>query len=298
MPLAVTGVTIYLFMMGWAIARGEVQNSLSTTLAKAFKISLITSVALVGGAYQSIVIDFINGIEGIFIQAIGGTAVVNGTPTIGLLIDTSVVPVKGLAAKLFTDANDGWFPNMTLIFCGVIAILAQILITIASLIPLLVAKVSVAILLALGPAFVLLALWPATVRFTEAWLAATLAAVMTVVVIAAVVGFMPAFVKYYAGQIINNYGTTNPVADVTGLLIVALVLAWIAWRAAEFGSQLIGGPTLGNPMGSVIQTLMLRNMGRNKGGGAAPSKSGGGTIAPNGGTPLAQSNVLRPATKP
>ena len=290
-PIAVTGVTIYIFMMGWAIARGEVQNSMSSTIGKAFKISVICAIALGGGTYQSVVIEFINGIEGIFVAAIGGTNVATGSGAVGTLIDNSIIPVKSLAGKLFTDANNGWIPNITLIVCGIIAVLAQILITIASLIPLLVAKVSVALLLAVGPAFVLLALFPATVRFTEAWLAATLAAVMTVIVIAAVVGFMPRFIAHYAGKMLTNYGTTNPIYDITALFIVALVLAWIAWRASEFGAQIIGGPTLGNPMGSLMQTLMMRFLGNRKPPPPPPPPpggGGGGSMAGNPGTPLAQ----------
>ena len=290
-PIAVTGVTIYIFMMGWAIARGEVQNSMSSTIGKAFKISVICAIALGGGTYQSVVIEFINGIEGIFVAAIGGTNVQTGSGMVGQLIDNSIIPVKSLAGKLFTDANNGWIPNITLIVCGIIAVLAQILITIASLIPLLVAKVSVALLLAVGPAFVLLALFPATVRFTEAWLAATLAAVMTVIVIAAVVGFMPRFIAHYAGKMLTNYGTTNPIYDITALFIVALVLAWIAWRASEFGAQIIGGPTLGNPMGSLMQTLMMRFLGNRKPPPPPPPPpggGGGGSMAGNPGTPLAQ----------
>ena len=288
-PIAVTGVTIYIFMMGWAIARGEVQNSMSSTIGKAFKISVICAIALGGGTYQSVVIEFINGIEGIFVAAIGGTNVQTGSGMVGQLIDNSIFPVKTLAGKLFTDANNGWIPNITLIVCGIIAVLAQILITIASLIPLLVAKVSVALLLAVGPAFVLLALFPATVRFTEAWLAATLAAVMAVIVIAAVVGFMPAFINYYANRILTNYGAANPVSDTTGLLVVALVLAYIAWRASEFGAQIIGGPTLGNPMGSLVQTLMMRYFGNKRPPPPPPPPpGGGGSMAGNPGTPLAQ----------
>ena len=67
-PLALTGATIYVFMIGWAVARGDMQNSLNSIVWKFFRIALIAAVALGGGAYQAVVIDFIQGIESIFQQ--------------------------------------------------------------------------------------------------------------------------------------------------------------------------------------------------------------------------------------
>ena len=287
-PVAITGVTIYLFILGWAIARGEVQSPMSTLVWKVFKIALIVGIALVGGVYQSVVIDFIDGIEGVFTNAIGGS------PTIGLLIDTSIVPMETLTGLLWTRANAPMvFPDFGLVCIAVLCTLGQVLITVASLIPLLVAKVTVALLLAIGPVFVLLALWPATQRFTESWLAATLSAVFTVVVIAAVVGFLPAYINYYANQVLVNLATVNLMQSLISLVIVIFVLAWIAWKASEFGAQIVGGGSMGNPAQSVAQTIMNRfAFGRNGGAQRQPPPPIQNTIAPSGGTPLAQQNVI------
>jgi type IV secretion system protein VirB6 len=258
MPIALTGVTIYLIVIGWAIARGEVQNSISTLTWKVFKIGLIGAIALGGGAYQASVIDGISGIEGVFTNAMGGK------PGIGELIDDSILPMQAITGELFKRANASLIPNVSLWTAGILCTFGQVLVTIASLIPLLVAKVMVALLLAIGPVFVLLALWPATQRFTEAWLTATLSSVMTVAVIAAVVGFLPRFMNAYAARLLSDIRTTNVLQDVIGLLIVIVVLAWIAWKASEFGASIVGGASMGNPAQTIVQTLLNRLAFRQK----------------------------------
>lgn len=286
-PIALTGVTIYLFIIGWAIARGEVHNSLNTLVWKVFKIALVSSIALGALAYQQYAIDFFSGIEGIFTNAMGGS------PNIGALIDTSIVPMETITGQLYQKANASFFPDFRLLTAAVLCTFGQVLITIAALIPLLVAKVTIALLLAVGPAFVLLALWPATQRFTEAWLTATLAATMTVVVIAVVVAFLPAYIQYYANQVLNNINNTNIMQDVISLVMVIVVLAWIAWKASELAASLVGGSSLGNPAQAISQVIMNRlSFGGRSSSPPSGSRPTQNVISHAGGTRLAQQNVI------
>lgn len=288
-PVAVTGATIYVFLIGWAIARGELHNPLSTTLWKFFKIAAIGSIALGGGMYQSYVIEFITGIEGVFTNAIGGA------PGIGALIDASIVPMETLTGELYKKANEPFIPNMSLLAAAVLCTFGQVVVTACALIPLLVAKVTVGILLAVGPAFVLMAMWPVTQRFTEAWLSATLASVATVAIVAAVVGFLPSYMQSYATVILGNINNpaNNFLQDVVALVLSILVLAWIAWKSAEMGASLVAGASFGNPA-STLASYVVNRMRPN---GPPPQRGAGGNnrIQQNGGgvgVPLAHQNVI------
>ena len=297
LPIAAAGMSLYFIFMGWAIARGEIQEPLSHLVGKCTRTALICAIALVGGQYQFYVIGFINALEGLFTGALGLTTGPGCVATsVGSLIDCSVIPLKALGSRLFADSNLTAWPNFYLLFCAGLISLAQFVVVVFSLIPLLVAKVTLGLLLAIGPPFILLALWPATVRFTEAWLSSALSAVMTTVIIAAVVGFMPAYLNRYSNDVIAHYGATNFLQDVLGLLIVAVVLAWLAWKAAEFGAQVVGGATLGNPAGGLISSYITRWMLRQpppkpaKGGGGSMSGGGGGTHPMT--RRMAQANVM------
>jgi type IV secretion system protein VirB6 len=44
-PVAITGVTIYIMVLGFAVVRGEAHDSLHTILWKLFRISMIAGIA-------------------------------------------------------------------------------------------------------------------------------------------------------------------------------------------------------------------------------------------------------------
>ena len=292
-PVALVGLTIYVALLGYAVARGEVNDSVGTLGGKFIKIALIVTISLVGGSYQSYVMEGINGIEGFFTTALGGAS------NVGELIDNSLGTMEDITGQLFTSAMQPMFPDMRLVLAAVLCSIGQVLITAAALIPLLIAKVTVGLLLAIGPAFVMCALWPATARFTEAWLSTTLAAVMTVVVVAAVVGFLPLYIKVYADQVLANLGTANVLQDVISLFIVILVLVWMAWKSSELGAQVIGGGSLGNPASTIVQSVLnrfafARLANKSGGGGKTPAGSPNTISAGRGGsgTPRAQQQVI------
>jgi type IV secretion system protein VirB6 len=284
-PVALGGITIYLIIIGYAIARGEVTNSLPTIVWKCVRMTIICTIALGGGAYQQYVVDAANGIEGIFNQALGGQQ------SIGATIDASMVPLYTLTDKLYVQANATLIPNGALLIAAVLCTFGQALVTLASLVPLLVAKVTLALLLAIGPVFVMLALWPATQRFTEAWVTAIVTAILTNVIVAAVVVFLPTFIGHYAQQVLNDIGTTNVLQGSIGLVIATLVLAWIAWRAADLAAQLAGGASLGNPVGAIAHEVLRRAF--EPGTSPEPSRPRENSISPGPGyTPIAHRHVL------
>jgi type IV secretion system protein VirB6 len=304
-PIAVAGMTIYFIFMGWAIARGEIQEPLSHIIKTCIKTALICAVALGGGTYQSYVINFISAIESVFTGAIGVATGGGAYTSVGQLIDGSGVTLAKIVARLFSEATKDFWPNLYLLVCACICVVGQVLIVVLSLIPLLVAKVTLALLMAIGPAFVLLALWPATVRFTEAWLSAALSAVMTAVVVAAVVGFMPALTGVLTGNVWTSLlaGVTNVMADVLKIFVSIVVLSWIAWKSAEFGAQVVGGATLGNPAGGLVTSYITRWMLRRADNPPQPTPSGGGSLSGKGGgvhpiaRAMAQSNVMTQIAK-
>lgn len=269
-PVATTGITIYIMLMGFAVLRGAVHDTINTLVWKAFRIGFIAAIALGGGVYQSYVINGTTSLEGGFAQAItSGQG--QSASSVGQELDQDIVPLNTLTDKLYAQANQGWFPDPHLLAAAVLCTLGQIIVYIAALAPLLVAKVTVALMLAIGPAFILTAIWPATQRFAEAWLAATLTAELTIVVIEFVVNFLPALLNAYANQVLNNIGSANILTDTIGLFITAIVLAWIAWTSGELGARLANGASFGNPASTVARYAVERLAFRR--GGGTPSQS-------------------------
>lgn len=256
-PIAVTGITIYFTLMGFAVLRGAVQDTINTLAWKVLRVALIASLALGGGVYQSYVINGMNSLEGAFAQAMT-TNQAQQASSLGQLLDQDVVPLNTLTDKLYAKANQGMFPDPSLLAAAVMCTLGQLVLYGAFLLPVLVAKVSIAIFLAIGPAFILLAMWPATQRFTEAWLAAVLTAELTLVIAEVIANMLPQVLNLYATQVLGNLGSTNFMTDAIGLLGTIFALAWIAWNVEALAARLAGGASLGNPAGMLSRYVVER----------------------------------------
>lgn len=293
LPLALTGVTIYLITMGWAIMRGEAQDSFHTFLWKSFKIVMIVGVALSAGEYQGSVVDGIQGIQGAFVQAFGNVT------TIGGLIDNLAQPFEELGQTLWSEATTGFWPNFSLLGAAAIVALAQAFLFIVGLGMYLLAKVALALVMAVGPAFIFCAMFPATQRFTESWLGQALSFVLLNVLIGASIAMLTSFASQFAAHIQANFGTTAIIKDTIALLMVSGALGVVMLNLSTIASALSGGASIsgiGREIGRKAMEMLNRDKPdkpNNSGGGQINQSSGGNNAAGGGGSqPLYQRNVL------
>lgn len=270
-PIAITGVTIYVIIIGWAIMRGDAQDPFHTALWKFFKITFIGALALGGAQYQSAIVDGITGIQGALISSFGPASSVGG------LIDAMSLPYEDLYSTLMSEATTGVVPNLSLFLAGVIVALAQCVLLVIGLGMYLLAKVALALVLAVGPAFILCAMFPATQRFTESWLGQALAFVMLNVLIAASISMLTSFASQFAEHIKANVGTTSIMKDVVALLMVSGALGVVMLNLPTIATALTGGASISG-VGREIGRAVMDRLGRKKDPKPQPE---GGEIKPN-----------------
>lgn len=257
-PFAIAGITLYFVLMGFAMAHGSVRGSVDSLLWRVFKIAVICTIALNMNNYQGYVIEGIRAIEGAMVQVFLksesnlGIDLKDDQPTakIGKLIDSKVEFIERIARHFYKKATEPDIPDFPLLLAGMISSLCQIIVVSASLIPFLVAKVTLTILLSVGPFFILLAIWPATQRFSEAWLSACLTAVLSLVLVVVIVAILPSYAGYYVKEAFNfrvveiGTGFSAPSNDkdvlikVAELLIVTLVLSWLIYKVVSLAVSL------------------------------------------------------------
>lgn len=266
-PIAVIGTTIYMIMLGFAVMRGEVQLPASYFLKQSMRLILVMALAFGGGSYQTNVVQLLQSIEGIFTDAL-----TPGAASVGQMLDISFVDAFDLGQKLLAqsyETGSSWIPipNLVVFLFGLEVIAVELLIFACGLFPLLAAKIAFAVLMALGPAFVLMALWPATLRFTEAWLSTVLTAVFTIVVVTLCAAFFPTMLAGYVADMNASVGADlkatlasgNSLAkQMFGLAFATAGIGWAAWKSGEMAASLASGATFGNPIQSVASGLINR----------------------------------------
>jgi type IV secretion system protein VirB6 len=241
-PVAVTAVTLYVLWTGFQVMRGDVQEPVTSLVWRWFRVAIITGLTLNRPQYR---------IQEAFASAFGGVLSMGGT------IDQMAAPFTTLMETLFTEASSGLVPQFSLFIAGAICATASIVMAFVAMGLFLVAKVSLALLLAVGPAFIFCAMFPVTQRYAENWLSSSLVAVFTNVLIMAVITFLASLLRNACLHVLNAYSTTSILADVVGLLFLSITAAYVLLHVASLGASLAGGLSLGNPGGDATRSGML-----------------------------------------
>jgi type IV secretion system protein VirB6 len=249
-PIALTAVTIYVLMMGYAIMRGESNDALHTFLWKSFKIAFISGIALSAGEFQGTIIQFVQGIQEGMTQAMGGVT------SIGQLVDNMATPYYDLGQKLLSEATVDMWPNLSLLAAAGLVAIAQACLFVVGLGLYLLSKVALALVLAVGPAFILCAMFPPTQKYTESWIGQALNFALLSVLVAASIAMLTDFASQYANSIKENMETTNVVRDALALLLASGALTVVMLNLPQLASALSGGVSVAG-IGREIGRAML-----------------------------------------
>jgi type IV secretion system protein VirB6 len=248
-PIAVTAVTSYVMWTGFQVARGEAKDSVSTITWRWFRVAMIAGLALNGPEYRNIAKDGLDGIQEAFAFAFGGAI------TVGATIDNMTTPFLTLTSMIMNEATTGMVPQFSLLVAGAISAIAGSIAAIVAAAIFLVAKISLALLFAIGPAFIFCGMFPVTQRYAESWLSSVLVALFTNVLIMATVTLLSSLLSTACANIITSYSDTSVIKDVIGLFCLSSAAAYVLLNIQTLAGGLAGGLSLGSAGGDVLSAL-------------------------------------------
>jgi type IV secretion system protein VirB6 len=269
-PLAITGLTIHLVVMSFAIMRGEADDSVHTMTKRLFRVSLIAGIALNAGVYQSIILDGTEGLIGATLEAFSGFS------SVGQVIDDAAKPFADLEQKLWSSAVVGFWPNFGIIVAAIGVAIAEVLIVVIGLGFYLLAKVALCLVMAIGPIYLLCAMWPGTEKYTESWIGQALNYAVLKILVGVSVLLLTDFASKYAGHISVNTDAVNVIKATTGLLCCSGALVVVMLNLPQLAAALSGGASISG-IGRTIGRAFLDSL--NKPGKSSPEGSGG-SISP------------------
>lgn len=238
-PVALVSITIYVIMMGYSVARGEVRHSLMTPLWKLVKLAFVVTVALSAGQYQAHIIKAFYGIQDGMIGAFSQSG------SVGAVIDEFMVPYQELSRVIGQDASKEIVPNLTLYVALAVVLIAQVMIFAVGIGLVILSKVALTLIMAVGPAFILCAAFPATQRFTESWIGQVLNYVLLNILVVAAFTMLSFFAKQFADQVLLSYADDSQIInDCVTLMIVSAALVVVMLNLNAIASALGGGASI------------------------------------------------------
>lgn len=245
-PVATTGVALYLMVMGYMILTGAVQESFYTFLKQALKVLIVAAFALNADTYQHQVAETLRTLDIGLVQALGQSQ----DASIYQTLDRELSKGLGLVTNCFARAVDsggvvsGLGSSLSWAFAGIIVALGAVAVPLIAAINILVAKMSLALVLAVGPLFIMCLMWPVTARFFDSWIAQSLNYVLTITLLTLMTTVAMKIFGVFIAKVDFTDSGVNPVIAGLEILIVGLVLGYLLLQAAGMASGLAGGMSL------------------------------------------------------
>lgn len=282
-PIAV-GVTITILWHGLAIMRGAAGAHVMDVFMKALRAFFVVTLAVGAGAYSSNVVGFFQDLRDSLTALF-----VRGADTSYTALDSAINTALSTWDPTWNWASEhitlmSFNPDLS----GVVAIGCWFFMTAAltlfaaiCAVNLVLIDFSLALIFALGPMFVACFAFPATARFTDAWLGGVLKYTFTAVVISAMVGLGIGLLQRYTAGLGANAGALDFVTSAFAAVAASIVLCILASRIPSIAGDMVGGIGMAafGPAMAARPLSAIAAMGKSAAGGAVNAAAYGAGVA-------------------
>ena len=299
-PLALTAMTLWVALYGWAVIRNEVPESVATFLWKVFKIGLVLAFALQSSLYidsVSTATDALaTGVASTFLPATTDPATVT-TPY--ALLDTFNDKASQLVVDLMREAG---ITRLDLVLAAIACSIGNVIFLCIALFVVTLSKMFLTFVIAIGPLFVLSLAFRPTARFFDSWLSMVLNAVVLTWFV-----FFALGISIYMGQAmvkaaLDSGGFDGPNLNAVGeslrYCIVMVLMGIICFQAPSLASALTGGAAVHQGVQMIRNSTMVAGVwSRANARSAANGLTGGGVIRAGAGAPYAFGHAVGSASR-
>lgn len=292
-PIALTTVTLWVALYGWAVLRNEVSETVPVFVWKVFKIGLVLAFALQSGFYIGNVADSANalatGVASTFLPATATPATI-ATPY--AILDAFNEKASQLVLDLLKDAG---IMRLDLMFAAVITAFGNVIFLCIAMFVVTLAKVFLTFVIAVGPLFVLCLAWRPTARFFDSWLSMLLNSVVLTWFAFFALG-LSAYMGDALVQAIQDQGgfsgpTFNLVGESLKYCVVMVLMAIICFQAPSLASALTGGAAVQQGIQMIQNAMMVSGLRSASSRAYGAGGVAGGVVRAGGGLPNSAGHV-------
>jgi type IV secretion system protein VirB6 len=245
-PMALTLLTMWILLYGWAVLRHEVPETVPTFAWRVVRIGLVLAVALQSTVYLSNVSDTANalatGATATFLPSgVDPTTVTTPYAMLDAFNDSASAQVADIMREASMFRLD-LFLAAGLFSIGTVAFLCIALFVVT------LSKLFLAFVIAVGPLFVFCLAWRPTRRFFDSWLSMALNAVVLTWFAFFALG-LSAYVGNHMFTAIQAGGgflgtTLNVLGESTRYCVLMILMAILCFQAPNLASSLTGGAAI------------------------------------------------------
>jgi len=242
-PVALTGTTLYLLLMGYMTMAGYVGSPFAVVVKHAAKVAVISAFAFNSVNYMSWVVETIDGLQVGISSAI--TPGAGSATSMYQTLDASLDRAFGLVGDCLSNANDAGLnvgSALSWMFCALAIGLGSLVFVLLGGATVITAKLSLAVLFGLGPFFIMCLMWPVTAKFFDSWFSQVMNYTLTIVIVAVYLTLAgAAFDRFIAGADVSADGQNSPAFAALQILGLTCLLSYLLAQIGGLASGLAGG---------------------------------------------------------
>ncbi|HTX24838.1 MAG TPA: type IV secretion system protein [Steroidobacteraceae bacterium] len=281
-PAIVTLATVYVMVWGYLQLTGRLEEPFTAGLKR-----IIVLVVVLGGAlhlwlYNTVIVDTFYNAPAQLAAAVAGTSTPVGT------VD-AIWQSGGQVADFLWNRGGVFGGDFGFYLAGVLVWLLMGLLCVYTMFLIALSSIASAVLLALGPLFIVMLLFDSTRRYFEAWIAQLVAYALITILTVLVGALLLQLVSTYAAQTAAR-GSAIVTVDALNMVLVAMVVFLLMRQVMPIAAGLAGGAAP-STFGVVSRTI-----GWGLGHGRSLASNAGGyalSAALPGGDPGASKHVER-----
>lgn len=235
-PVAVTLATIYVMLWGWMSLQGLIQEPFIQGIKRIFVMALILGIGIRLWLYNDLVVNtFYNGPDQL------AAALVGASSTVGIIdqvwIDGNLVAEQLLKKGSVLNSNFAYYLAgfAVYILIGLTVVYTAFLLALS--------KLALAVIITLGPLFIILLFFDATKRFFEAWIAQLANYALITILALLVAALMLSIIRAYAAAA-TAAGSGITIAESARLCLASALVFLVMRQVMPIAAGLASGIAL------------------------------------------------------
>lgn len=245
-PVASTLLAIYVTLWGWTMMRGMISEPVTDGITRIVRLAVICGIALNLGYYNAGLSDWLwNSPDALASYVAAGYS--NETTNVQFL-DSLMAQIYDLGDAYWQKANASAgmlpVPDLGLIGIAILTWLGGILATGYAAFLLALSKMALAIVLGVGPIFVLMTIFEPTKRFFDAWIGQALNYVILVMLTAGAIKLIMTIIQTYMGAAAGAIADPS-ISQALPCIVFCVIGALVMMQIPSLASALGGGVAVG-----------------------------------------------------
>ncbi|MBC7489946.1 MAG: type IV secretion system protein [Glaciimonas sp.] len=244
-PVATTLLIIYVTFWGWSMMRGVISEPVYDGAFRMIRLSAIVGFALNIGLYNTNISKFLWDSPNALAAVVSGTAAAPVDISVNYL-DTTLSNIFDAAFALWDMANATVVPSFGLILVALLVVIAGSILTSYAAFLFILSKIGLAILLGVGPIFILLLIYEPTKKFFDAWLGQAINYVFTTMLTASVLSVFTSIISSYITSTNGSLLILPDIIKVMPIVILCIIAVLVLHQVPSIASALAGGVAMGS----------------------------------------------------